>query len=79
MKTKNTTNRADSLTPEARELVRAYNREYMRRYRKEHPEIVKRASDRYKLRKALAAAAAGELHGFTPEQIGRAATDPAAK
>ena len=78
MKTKNTTaSRADSLTAEERELLRAYRREYMRRYRKEHPETVKRAIDRCQLRKARAAAAAGELPGYAPEQLEQAAADPA--
>lgn len=72
-----TEKKADSPTAEDIELLRAYRREYMRRYRKEHPEIVKRASDRYKLRKALAAAAAGELPGYAPEQLEQAAADPA--
>ena len=63
------------LTKEEMELVRAYNRDYQRRYRKEHAEQLKQNRLNYQLRKAKAAVAAGLLEMPAADQEQRPAAE----
>ena len=54
--------KAQELTAEEMELVKAYQREYARNYRKKNPEKCKLYAQRYALKKAKEAAAAGTLN-----------------
>ena len=51
----------ENFTPEEMELIRAYRRDYMRKYRQTHKEAERNRALRNTLRKAKAAVAAGKL------------------